>query len=150
MTTSQPSVIIEELKSLIIYSCNEGQQTGSSFLSLHKGLVKVYFEARNVEIDYETQKVKADLPITPTQYTKVSFDCQNLERFLKSCIKNDKKSLLYYQNVLAYYSYLKVAWAKVTRIPPELIEEDASATSSFSHYSYTTWQLAKNINWSIA
>ena len=110
MTTSQPSVIIEELKSLIIYSCNEGQQTGSSFLSLHKGLVKVYFEARNVDIDYETQKVKADLPITPTQYTKVSFDCQNLERFLKSCIKNDRKSLLYYQNVLAYYSYLKVAW----------------------------------------
>lgn len=109
MNTSQPSAIIEEVKNLIVYSCNEGKDSGSSFLSLHKGLVKVYFEARNVDIDYETQKIKVDLPITPTEYTKVSFDCQNLERFLKSCVKNDKKSLLYYQNVLAYYSYLKVA-----------------------------------------
>lgn len=110
MTTSQPSSsIIEEIKNLLAYSCNEGQKTGASFSSLHKGLVKVYFEAKNVEIDYDRHKVKVDLPITPTEYTKVSFDCQDLERFLKSCIKTDKKSLLYYQNVLAYYSYLKVA-----------------------------------------
>lgn len=109
MTTSRPSAIIEEVKNLVSYSCNDCQEGGSSFSSLHKGLVKVYFEARNVEIDYKNQKVKVELPITPTDYTKVSFDCQNLERFLKSCVKTDKKSLLYYQNVLAYYSYLKVA-----------------------------------------
>lgn len=109
MTAFQPSEIIEEVKNLVSYSCNDCPEGSAPFSSLHKGLVKVYFEAKHVEIDYENQKVKVELPVTATEYTTVSFDCQNLERFLNSCVKTDKKSLLYYQNVLSYYSYLKVA-----------------------------------------
>lgn len=109
MTTFQPSVIIEEVKSLVSYSCNDCPEGSSSFTSLHKGMVKVYFEARNVKIDYKNQKVTIEIPVTPKEFTTVSFECQDLERFLQSCIKADKKSLMYYQNVLTYYSYLKVA-----------------------------------------
>ena len=109
MNTPQPSVILEEVKNLVTYSCNGSNEKGSPFTSLHKGLIKLYFEARNVEIDYQKQVVHMEIPVTANQYTSVSFECQDLERFLRSCVRSDKKSLLYYQNVLSYYSLLKVA-----------------------------------------
>lgn len=104
-----PSVIIDEVKNLLTYSCTEHHEADSPFVSLHKGLVKLYFEARSVEIDYMNKKMKVEIPISNRNYTTVSFDCQDLERFLKSCIRSDKKSLLYYQNVLTYYSFMKEA-----------------------------------------
>ena len=109
MNPTQPSTILEEVKNLVTYSCHGSKETGSPFTSLHKGLVKLYFEARNVEIDYQNQIVKVEIPVAANNYTSVSFECQDLERFLRSCVRSDKKSLLYYQNVLSYYSLLKVA-----------------------------------------
>ena len=109
MNPSQPAAILEEVKNLVTYSCKASMEVDSPFTSFHKGLVKVYFEARNVEIDYQRQIIRVEIPITETGYTTVSFDCQDLERFLRSCVRSDKKSLLYYQNVLTYYSDLKVA-----------------------------------------
>ena len=109
MNTSQPSVILEEVKNLVTHSCTGSIEKGSPFTSLHKGLVKLYFEARNVEIDYQKQMVHLEIPVGENHYTSVSFECQDLERFLRSCIRSDKKSLMYYQNVLSNYSLLKVA-----------------------------------------
>lgn len=109
MTTFQPSVIIEEIKNLVSYSCNDGSQGDASFSSLHKGMIKLYFEARSVEINYENKIVKVEIPVTTREYTSVSFECQDLERFIKSCVRSDKKSLKYYQNALTYYSLLEVA-----------------------------------------
>lgn len=109
MTTFQPTVILEELKNLVSYSCNDCTKGDSPFTSFHKGMVKIYFEARSVDIDYKNQIVKIDIPVTATEYTSVSFECLDLEKFFQSCIKSDKKSLMYYQNVLTYYSFLKVA-----------------------------------------
>lgn len=109
MTTIQPSVILEEVNSLVSYSCNEGTGKENTFTSLHKGIIKIYFEAREVEIDYAKRLISAEIPISATEYTKVSFEYQDLELFLKSCIRKDKRSLTYYQNVLTYYSILTVA-----------------------------------------
>lgn len=108
MNTFQPSTILDEVKNLVSNSCN-GSGMGSSFSSLHKGIVKLYFQAKQVEIDYEKNLIKAEIPISEREYTTVSFECQDLERFLKSCIKNDKRSLMFYQNVLTYYSFQEVA-----------------------------------------
>ena len=109
MNSSQPSVILEEVKNLVSHSCSGNAESGSAFTSFHKGLVKLYFEARNVEIDYQLQNVKVEILVGANQYTTVSFECQDLERFLRSCVRADKRSLLYYQNVLSYYSTSKVA-----------------------------------------
>jgi hypothetical protein len=109
MTTFQPSVILDEVKNLVSNSCNNSAGLGSSFSSLHKGIIKLYFEAKKVEIDYEKSIVTAEIPVSALEYTTVSFECQDLERFLNSCIKKDKRSLMFYQNVLAYYSLQEVA-----------------------------------------
>lgn len=109
MTTIQPTVILDEVNSLVSYSCNEGTGTENTFTSLHKGIIKMYFEAKKVEIDYSQGVISAEIPISATEYTMVSFEYKDLESFLRSCIKKDKRSLTYYQNVLTYYNLLKVA-----------------------------------------
>ncbi len=108
MTVFQPSEIIEEFKNFLHSSCSNPADF-SSFESLHKGIIKMYFGARKVEIDYENQMIHAEIPISDHNYTTVNFECQDLDRFLSSCIKKDKRSLNFYQSALNYYSLAKVA-----------------------------------------
>ncbi|MFD2517664.1 hypothetical protein [Salinimicrobium flavum] len=109
MTTLQPSQILQEFKNFIRTSCSDFPGTSATYSSLHKGIIKMYFQARNVEIDYEKQVVTAEIPVTEKEYTTVSFECIDLERFLSSCIKNDKRSLNFYRSSLNYYSLSQVA-----------------------------------------
>lgn len=69
----------------------------------------MYFQARNVEIDYDNKVIKAEIPVTDKEFTSVSFECLDMERFLTSCLKNDKRSLNFYQSALNYYSLSRVA-----------------------------------------
>ncbi len=109
MTTLQPSEILNEFKNLVSRSCTNCTGTNSIYTSLHKGILKMYFEARNVEIDYEKKVIKTEIPVTQNEFTTVSFECQDLARFLTSCIKQDKRSLTFYQSALSYYRFENVA-----------------------------------------
>lgn len=109
MTTIEPSLILDEVNSLVSFSCNEGTGKENAFTSLHKGIIKMYFEAKKVDIDYSKGVISAEIPVSATAYTMVSFEYQDLERFLLSCIKKDRRSLTFYQNALTYYNLLKVA-----------------------------------------
>ena len=109
MTTLQPSELIEEFKNFVHSSCMNCQEKSSAYSSLHKGIIKMYFGARNVEIDYEKQVIKAEVPVSDHEYITVDFECQDLDRFLSSCIKKDKRSLNFYQSTLNYYNLLQVA-----------------------------------------
>lgn len=109
MTTNRPSEILDGLRSLVSNSCSDESGAVSSFSSLHKGIIKLYFEARKVDIDYEKALIKAEIPMSGTEYTTVCFECQDLETFLKSCLRKDKRSLLFYQNVLTYYGNMSIA-----------------------------------------
>lgn len=109
METFIPSKIIEKVNNLIVSSCINSKNPDPIYTPLHKGIIKLYFQAKDVEIDYENILVKAEIPITATEFTWVSFECQDIARFIKSCVKKDKKSLLYYQNVISYYKDLEVA-----------------------------------------
>ena len=109
MTTFQPSQLIEEFKSFVHTSCQNSGEALNHYNSLHKGIIKMYFSARKVEIDYEKSIVKAEIPVSDYRYTTISFECQDLDRFLSSCIRNDKRSLNFYKSCLNYYSLSQVA-----------------------------------------
>lgn len=109
MTTFQPTEILENFKNFIHSSCADCTGTNAIYNSLHKGIIKMYFQARNVEIDYDNKVIKAEIPVSDKEFTSVSFECLDLERFLTSCIKKDKRSLNFYQSALNYYSFSRVA-----------------------------------------
>lgn len=113
MTTFQPSQIIEEFKNFIHSSCASSDQDISKYSSLHKGIIKMYFAARKVEIDYSNHTVKAEIPVSDYEYTTVNFECQDLDRFLSSCVKSDKRSLNFYQSALSYYNHVPGALSQV-------------------------------------
>lgn len=113
MTTFQPSQIIEEFRNFIHNSCTDSTQDISKYSSLHKGIIKMYFGARRVEIDYVNQTVKAEIPVSDHEYTTVNFECQDLDRFLSSCVKTDKRSLNFYQSSLNYYNHIPGALSQV-------------------------------------
>lgn len=112
MTTFQPSQIIEEFKNFIFNSCTSPEDM-NAYSSLHKGIIKMYFGARKVEINYEQKTVKAEIPVSDYEYTTVNFECQELDRFLSSCIKTDKRSLNFYQSSLNYYNHCPGALSQV-------------------------------------
>lgn len=106
MTSFQPSQIIEEFKNFIHTSCTNIDNDINTYSSLHKGIIKMYFAARRVEIDYENHLIKAEIPVSDHEYTTVNFECQDLNLFLSSCVKSDKRSLKFYQNSLNYYNHV--------------------------------------------
>ena len=101
--------IIDDVKNLISYSIINKNQEASNFQMMHRAIIKKYFDAKHVNINYEEQSVDLKLPVGQNKYTSLTFECQDLERFLKSCLKKDEKSLYFYQNLLNRYNAVSAA-----------------------------------------
>lgn len=108
-TTTQPDHIIDEVKNLITYSITNPDVEMNYFNIMHRAIIKKYFEAKNVKINYAEQTVEMQIPVGNRQYTSITFECQNLQRFLKACIKKDEKSLEFYQSLLTHYNVTHAA-----------------------------------------
>ena len=109
MNTITSPEIFNELKNLISYSIINRSQENSNFHLMHRAIIKKYFDAKNVNINYQEQTVEMQLPVGQRKYTNITFECQDLERFLKSCLKKDDKSLFFYQDVLEHYKLISAA-----------------------------------------
>jgi hypothetical protein len=97
--------LINEIKNLISYSIiNFNGDEKSDFSILHRAIVKKYFDAKNVKINYKEQTVELSIPVGKRKYTGLTFECQDLERFLKACLKKDEKSMNFYHDVLSHYN----------------------------------------------
>lgn len=102
-TFTAPDHLLDEVKNLISYSISHNHDK-SDFKTMHRAIIKKYFEAKNVEINYREQTVAMQIPVGKRQYTNITFECQEIERFLKACLRKDEKSLGFYQEVLNHYS----------------------------------------------
>tara|TARA_B100000929_G_C15339001_1_gene363464 strand:+ start:356 stop:685 length:330 start_codon:yes stop_codon:yes gene_type:complete len=109
MNSTTTPQIIDELKSLITYSIINRSEQDSNFQLMHRAIIKKYFDAKNVTINYDEQTVDLQLPVGQKKYTKITFECKDLERFLKSCLKKDEKSMFFYQDVLSHYNIISAA-----------------------------------------
>lgn len=104
MRNYSPELIIDEVKNLISYSITNKEEDNAEFESLHRAILKKYFEAKNIEINYLAQTIDLDLPISNTNYTRITFECLDLNGFLQSCVKCDEKNQFFYQNLLSHYN----------------------------------------------
>src|SRR5690606_3362811 len=109
MNNSTPELIIDEVKNLISYSIANKQEDKEKFENLHKAVIKKYFDARDIKINYLTQTIDLQLPMSNSNYTAITFECLDLNNFLQSLLKKDEQSLFYYQNLLNNYSSVVAA-----------------------------------------
>jgi len=109
MNNFTPELIIDEVKNLISYSIANKQEDKEKFENLHKAVIKKYFDARDIKINYLTQTIDLQLPMSNSNYTAITFECLDLNNFLQSLLKKDEQSLFYYQNLLTNYSSVVAA-----------------------------------------
>ncbi|TDN95579.1 hypothetical protein DET49_101178 [Salegentibacter sp. 24] len=107
---TNPNATLNEVKSLITYSIfHLDSEDNSSYSIMHRAIIKKYFDAKNVRINYKEQTVDLKIPVGKRKYTGITFECQDLERFLQSCLKKDEKSLNFYQEILNHYNIYHAA-----------------------------------------
>lgn len=109
MRNFTPNEILEDVKNLISYSITNLEVDNSKFESLHKAIIKQYFDAKSVKINYKDQVVDIKLPIAKGKYIPITFECLELNSFIQSCLKKDENSLYFYQNLLSHYNIVSAA-----------------------------------------
>jgi hypothetical protein len=107
---TSPSATLDEVKSLISYSIfHLDSEEDLNYSIMHRAIIKKYFDAKNVSINYTEHTVDLKIPVGKRKYTGITFECQDLERFLKACLKKDEKSLYFYQEILNRYNIYHAA-----------------------------------------
>ena len=113
--------ILTETEKLISQSCEENPFDKKS-VDLHKLLLKKYYNAADVTIDYERHRINMDVIISEEDYdpktvnlalatVPVNIFFKNLCDFLKSCLEKDVKSLAFYARILMQYTNKNMAIA---------------------------------------
>ena len=106
--------IAMEIENLISKSCANQQMT-DKFKNLHIALLKKYYNAADVSIDYHRKRVEMDIVMDDNQYDPQKVNTyiptlhanllfKNLKDFLKSCIEMDAKSLGFYAGLLRTFT----------------------------------------------
>lgn len=107
---TNPTATLDQVKSLISYSISHlNSEENSNYSIMHRAIIKKYFDAKNVTINYKEQTVDLKIPVAKRKYIGITFECQDLECFLKACLKKDEKSLDFYQEILNHYSIYHAA-----------------------------------------
>lgn len=107
-TTYSPDLIIDEVKNYIHASVVNSEEH-PRFESFHKSILKKYFDAKNIKINYTAQTITLDLPMSNKNYTAITFECLDLSSFLSSLVKNDEQSLFFYQSLLSNHKVTTAA-----------------------------------------
>ncbi len=110
--------ILLELDKLISLSCKSPESL-KKYEELHIALLKKYYNAAAVHIDYHRHRIKMDIVTDdsfydpkkvntnlPILYTNLLFD--NLRNFLSSCIDRDDKSIGFYSQLLSSFTDKKL------------------------------------------
>ncbi len=110
--------IVIELDKLISLSCKSPSSL-KQYEQLHVALLKKYYNAADVHIDYHRHRVQMDIVTDdsfykpnkvnthlPILYTNLLFD--NLRSFLTSCIDMDEKSIGFYSQLLTRFTGKKI------------------------------------------
>ncbi|MCJ7756980.1 MAG: hypothetical protein MUP24_02455 [Gillisia sp.] len=109
MSTPPPTAIIDEIKNLISFSITNPEVENAKFEDLHRSIIKKYFDARDIKIDYKALTIDLKLPMSNSKYTQITFECLDLSGFLQSCIRSDEGSLCFYQELLARHDIMSAA-----------------------------------------
>lgn len=108
MEKDTQNTVIDNVKNLISYSI-ENRFSDSKFEQLHRAILKIYFEAKNISINYDDKTIDLQIPISSNNFTTITFECMDLNGFLQACLKSDQSSMSNYQNLLAQYGVVNAA-----------------------------------------
>lgn len=107
--------VLSEIESLISQS-NPNQEITQKFKNLHVAILKKYYNASDVSIDYHRKRVAMDIIMDDSAYDpkkvntylptlRANLFFKNLNDFLKSCLDKDHKSLALYATLIRSFHH---------------------------------------------
>ena len=98
--------VLVELEKLISLSC-KNLNSSKKYEQLHIALLKKYYNATNVTIDYHRHRIKMEVIQDDSSYDPKTINTNllfnNLHKFLTSCIEKDNKSIGFYSKLLSSF-----------------------------------------------
>lgn len=106
--------ILMETERLILNSCSKSGVSKKS-KELHSAILKKYYNAAHVTIDYKRHRVNMDVVLCDKEYDPkkvnlviatlpVNLSFKDIYFLLKSCLEKDVKSLAFYARLLRDYA----------------------------------------------
>ena len=106
--------ILQEIEMLIAQSCDP-QQLNKRFRQFHQLILKKYYNATDVSVDYHRKRVKMEIVLNDEAYKPETVNTDlptfpaniffnNLCEFLRSRLLDDQKSLAFYAGLLRSYA----------------------------------------------
>ena len=115
--------ILMETEQLILNSCSK-PMTCKQSKELHAAILKKYYNAADVSIDYDRHRVKMDVILCNQDFDSkkanliiatlpVNLFFNNISFLLKSCLEKDAKSLAFYMRLLRDYANKDVTYMAI-------------------------------------
>ncbi len=111
--------VISEIENLISQSA-PNQEISQKFKNLHVAILKKYYNASDVSIDYHRKRVAMDIILDDSVYDpkkvntymptlRANLLFKNLNDFLKTCLDKDHKSVAFYASLLRSFTNKELA-----------------------------------------
>lgn len=104
-------VILQEMRHLLEYSCNEVALEKNYYESLHDALLKKHFRAEEVRIDHYNKTIHLSMCVDDAtgffgrkSFVEVEMKFDNIYKFLSECLEETDQNLMFYKNILNFYS----------------------------------------------
>ncbi len=112
--------ILMETERLILNSCSKSKLSKKS-KELHSAILRKYYNAADVNIDYDRQRINMDIVLCDKNYDPkkvntvistmpLSLSFKDIYFILKSCLEKDVKSLAFYARLLREYANKDVTY----------------------------------------
>ena len=109
-----------EIEKIIDTSISPYGDAHDDYKEFHAALLKKYYNAAHVAIDYNRHRIKMDVIVNDEEFEAEKVNTvlstmpmnlfyENLKTFLKSCLDIDIKSLAFYSRLIRFYSDKDVA-----------------------------------------
>ncbi|MAP53566.1 hypothetical protein [Altibacter sp.] len=113
---TQDQILHDEMRKLIKRSCAIPPNLSNDFYTFQKTLLKFFFNAADVTIDYDSETISlwtssSTQPITEKLYdmndaVAIKISYTNLEETLKGCLENGQRQSRFYQTLLFHYNHV--------------------------------------------
>ena len=97
------NIIIDSIYTLLDSTTHLYAPVTKSGLELQKAIIKKFFNASSVQIDYEKKEINLGLEML-SKGCEIAITYEDLNTFLRSCIRTTNRDLTFYKNILHYYS----------------------------------------------
>ncbi|GLB51485.1 hypothetical protein NBRC110019_05240 [Neptunitalea chrysea] len=104
-------VILQEMRRLLAYSCNDSSIENNHYENLHLVILKKHFNAEDVRIDHLNNVIHVHICLDGgadffgrKSVVDVEMKYTDINEFLQNCIEGSDQNIFFYKNILNFYS----------------------------------------------